>query len=100
MSLEIDARLIEKFGMILANRDSKKRWGMKIMREIRNPKRYAEVWNAAQFIHIIRDGRDVASSQLMGHGSWGYGDVEEAAKIGAILLSNPGKTHQGSHMQK
>ena len=73
-------RLIEKFGRILVNRDSKKRWGMKIMREIRNPKRYANVWGDAQFIHIIRDGRDVAASQLLEHGSWGYGDIGEAAK--------------------
>ena len=50
------------------------------MREIRSPGRYAKVWDEAQFIHIIRDGRDVAASQLMGHGNWGYGDIEEAAR--------------------
>ncbi len=88
-------KLIEKFGIILANRNSKKRWGMKIMREIRNPKRYAEVWNAAQFIHIIRDGRDVASSQLMGHGSWGYGDVEEAAKNWCNIIIQSRKNTSG-----
>ena len=31
-------RLIEKFGMILVNRDSKKRWGMKIMQKLEIPR--------------------------------------------------------------
>tara|TARA_B100001996_G_C18576473_1_gene560525 strand:+ start:22 stop:927 length:906 start_codon:yes stop_codon:yes gene_type:complete len=80
VDFEDRCKLIEKFGGILSKRHSKKRWGMKIMREIRSPGRYAKVWDEAQFIHIIRDGRDVAASQLMGHGNWGYGDIEEAAR--------------------
>lgn len=58
---------------------SKRRWGCKIMREIRNVSPYQRAWPHASFIHIIRDGRDVASSQITEHGSWGYNEIEEAA---------------------
>jgi hypothetical protein len=56
------------------------RWGIKIMREIARASNYARLWPRAQFIHIIRDGRDVAASQLTDHGKWGYDDVSRAAK--------------------
>lgn len=95
IDFEDRCKLIEKFGGILSKRHSKKRWGMKIMREIRNPVRYAEVWEEAQFIHIIRDGRDVAASQLMGHGTWGYGDIEEAAKNWQNIIIQSRKNTSG-----
>jgi hypothetical protein len=72
--------LIHAFGEFLRVRDGKKRWGFKIMKEIKKPNKYAAVFPEAQFLHIIRDGRDVAASQMTEHGSWGYGDIEAAAR--------------------
>lgn len=72
--------LVDLLGRLACERDGKSRYGFKIMREIRNVAKYAEVWPEAQFVHIIRDGRDVAASQMLEHGSWGYGDIEIAAK--------------------
>lgn len=72
--------LIDLLGRLGCERWNKKRWGFKIMREIRNIRKYAAVWPDAQFLHIIRDGRDVAASQMLEHGSWGYGDIEVAAR--------------------
>ena len=37
------------------------------------------MWPRSQFVHVVRDGRDVAASQLRGNRGWGYRDVEEAA---------------------
>ena len=62
------------------------RWGIKIMREIAALSKYAKIWPNAQFIHIVRDGRDVASSQMKEHGGWGYGDISEAANKWSTLL--------------
>lgn len=67
------------------------RWGIKIMREIGGASRYAAVWPKAQFVHIVRDGRDVASSQITEHGTWGAGSVEEAARIWSTLLAKVAK---------
>ncbi len=71
--------VIDAMGRSNACKAGKKRWGLKIMREIRDVRRYASVWPKARFIHIIRDGRDVAASQILEHSSWGYGDIERAA---------------------
>ena len=73
-------------GVLLAKRQGKSIWGMKIMREIKNMPRYASVWPNAKFIHIVRDGRDVAASQVLEHSSWGYKDIDSAAEKWASLL--------------
>lgn len=56
------------------------RWGIKIMKDIKIAEKYHEFWPKSQFVHIIRDGRDVAASQLKEHKGWGYDDIEQAAK--------------------
>lgn len=91
--IEFDDRcsLIGRFGSILMNRAKKKRWGMKIMREIKNPQGYAGVWPDCQILHIIRDGRDVSASQILEHGSWGYGSISEAAASWANLIESARK---------
>ena len=71
--------LIDLLGRNLAKRSGSSRWGCKIMREIRKPQRYLEQWPRASFLHIIRDGRDVAASQMSEHSGWGYLDIAEAA---------------------
>ena len=93
-------RLIEKFGMILVNRDSKKRWGMKIMREIRNPKRYANVWGMHNL--FISSGM-VEMWPLLS--CWNMvlgvmGTLGRQRKIGAISSPNLEQIHQIYHIQK
>jgi hypothetical protein len=61
---------------VMADR-GKKRWGFKLMRDIRIAGFYDKQWPRAQYIHIIRDGRDVAASNLAFE--WGYNSVREAA---------------------
>lgn len=85
-TFEERCELVHEFGEHTRTRDRTERFGYKIMREIRNISRYASVWPGAQFIHIIRDGRDVAASQMLEHGSWGYGDIEKAAEGWVALI--------------
>ena len=78
--------LVQRLGRILRDNDEKSRWGFKIMREIRNPDKYAQQWPNCQVIHIIRDGRDVAASQMTEHSSWGYGEASKAAENWVKLI--------------
>lgn len=71
--------LIDLLGRRRLRKTKKKFWGMKIMRDISKADKYNNFWPNAMFIHIIRDGRDVASSQIKEHSTWGYGDIEKAA---------------------
>ena len=61
-----------------AERVGKPRWGDKSPSYLRNMTRIAPVLTEARFIHLIRDGRDVALS--LGEVSWGTSDVGEAAE--------------------
>lgn len=72
--------LITLMGQHIADRKGASRWGMKLMRAIKNLPKHASVWPEAHFIHIVRDGRDVAASQILEHSSWGYGSVDDAAE--------------------
>lgn len=85
-SFEDRCRLVEMMGTHVANRHEKTIWGMKIMREIKGLDRYLAVWPGAKILHVIRDGRDVASSQIKDGRSWGYESVEEAADKWSQLL--------------
>lgn len=80
--------LVQRLGRTLRDNDLKKRWGFKIMREIRNPSKYTEQWPGCQIIHIIRDGRDVAASQMTEHSSWGYGEASKAAENWVKLIND------------
>lgn len=78
--------LIDAIGRHRLRVDGTRRWGIKIMRDIGKPHPYAGAWPGAQFVHIIRDGRDVAASQIGEHGTWGYADIEAAASGWADLI--------------
>ncbi len=67
------------------------RWGIKIMRDIAKVRAYAQRWPKAQFLHLVRDGRDVAASQLLEHGTWGYRDITRAAKGWVELIEKTRK---------
>lgn len=85
-SFESRARLISLLGETAADRKGASQWGIKIMRDIGAAKKYAKEWPSGRFLHVVRDGRDVAASQMREHGTWGYSDIEEAAKAWVKLL--------------
>jgi len=55
------------------------RWGIKIQRQIHRVDDFARRWPRAQFVHVVRDGRDVAASNLVGGQEWSYKTIPEAA---------------------
>jgi hypothetical protein len=58
------AGLIDNMFMQLALREGKKTWGDKTPHYVLDIHTLREIFPAAKFIHIIRDGRDVCLSQL------------------------------------
>ncbi|HMQ46409.1 MAG TPA: sulfotransferase [Saprospiraceae bacterium] len=56
------------------------KWGLKIQRNIVLLDQFLEVWPQAVFIHVIRDGRDVAASHVRSQWDWAYRSIEEAAR--------------------
>lgn len=73
------AILIELLGRRRARQEGKGRWGLKVMKQIRRAGLYWEAWPGACFLHVVRDGRDVATSQILDQ-SWGYTGIEEAIR--------------------
>jgi hypothetical protein len=71
--------LIDRLGDARRARERKDRWGLKIQMNIVLADRLATMWPDLKLVHIVRDGRDVASSQLLGDRGWGYRSIEEAA---------------------
>jgi hypothetical protein len=55
------------------------RWGIKIQRQIHRVDDFARRWPRAQFVHVVRDGRDVAASNIVGGQEWSYKTIPEAA---------------------
>ncbi|WP_336750055.1 sulfotransferase [Pantoea vagans] len=71
--------LMELMGEYQRTKLGTRRWGLKLQRKIRDVDRYAQIWPNAHFIHIVRDGRDLAASHLKTVPDWGYRSVSEAA---------------------
>ncbi|MEO3780389.1 sulfotransferase [Micromonospora sp. B11E3] len=55
------------------------RWGIKIQRQIHRVDDFARLFPGAHFVHVVRDGRDVAASNITGGQEWAYKTVEQAA---------------------
>jgi hypothetical protein len=72
--------LIDRIGKFRRAQRRRLRWGIKIQRSIVRAPEFAAFWRGAQFVHMVRDGRDVAASHLRGHRPWGYRDIREAAR--------------------
>lgn len=80
--------LINRLGEHIRELEKKQVWGIKIMRDLTLMTQYRENWPNCFFIHIIRDGRDVAASQMLDHKSWGYSDIEQAANQWKTFILN------------
>lgn len=78
---EFDERcvVIDRIGEYRRRLTGRDRWGCKIQRQIHRVDDFARRWPRAQFVHVIRDGRDVAASNLTGGQEWAYKDIPEAA---------------------
>ena len=70
--------VLRAFYSMYAEREEKARWGDKSPPYVRKMRRISSVLPEARFIHLIRDGRDVALSLL--EVEWGPTSVEEAAE--------------------
>jgi Sulfotransferase family len=71
------ADAVREFFRLYAERQGKERWGDKTPGYVRSMRLIQKVLPEARFIHIIRDGRDVALSVVPR--SWGPSTIEEAA---------------------
>ncbi|MFP1746641.1 sulfotransferase family protein [Lonsdalea quercina] len=78
-ALEDRCRLIELMGECRRKQTGTQRWGLKLQRRIKDIGTYAAIWPEARFIHIVRDGRDLAASHLKTVPDWGYQTIAEAA---------------------
>jgi hypothetical protein len=81
-------RLIDRIGEHRRAQTGAARWGFKLQRKIARVDDYSRLWPNAHFVHIVRDGRDVASSHLKSV-PWGYGAIEEAAKGWLEVVGRP-----------
>ncbi|WP_258874850.1 MFS transporter, partial [Cupriavidus taiwanensis] len=78
-TLEDRCLLIDSIGEFRRQQTGAKRWGLKLQRRIQNVCKYAAIWPQAHFIHIIRDGRDVAASHEKVSG-WDHRTIGEAVQ--------------------
>jgi hypothetical protein len=85
-TFEARCRLVDAIGSMVCRETGARRWGIKIMRDLRIADQYARAWPGAQFVHLVRDGRDVAASQLRDHATWGYDDIDQAAERWVDLI--------------
>ncbi|MGX7824788.1 sulfotransferase family protein [Actinokineospora sp. 24-640] len=81
-------RLVEVIGEHRRAATGAKRWGIKLQRKIARVDEFAAIWPRARFVHIIRDGRDVAASHLTTV-TWGYRQVAEAATGWLEVVGRP-----------
>ncbi|HUZ93811.1 MAG TPA: sulfotransferase [Edaphobacter sp.] len=78
--------LLDAIGDARLRATGKTVWAIKIQSRLGEAHRFSEIWSTAKFIHMVRDGRDVAASQLRGNRGWGYTTIEEAAHGWAGLM--------------
>jgi len=86
--IEFEQRLevINRLGEQRTTATNSARWGIKIQTDIVKVEHYLEFWPEAQFIHLIRDGRDVAASHLSNSNIFPYKNIEQAAKGWSSIL--------------
>lgn len=79
VSLEDRCMLVEAIGQTKLASSGKWTWGIKLQRKIIDIDVYARIWPEARFVHIVRDGRDVAASHLHTVPDWGYSSIHQTA---------------------
>jgi hypothetical protein len=79
--VEFDDRchVLHAVGELRKRQTGAKRWGIKVQRQIHRVDDFARLFPRAHFLHVVRDGRDVAASNITGGQEWAYKTVEEAA---------------------
>jgi hypothetical protein len=87
--LEDRCLLIDSIGELRREQTGARRWGLKLQRRIQDIGTYAAIWPQAHFIHIIRDGRDLAASHFKTVPDWGYRTVAEAAHGWLEVVTQP-----------
>ncbi len=81
-ALPADAGFADAVGalyMSYADQHNKRRWGDKTPQYVRSIPLLSDVFEASRFVHVIRDGRDVALSYLSLR--WGPPNIWRAARI-------------------
>ncbi|WP_244560033.1 sulfotransferase family protein [Ensifer aridi] len=96
-ALEDRCLLIDSIGEFRREQTGAARWGLKLQRKIQDIGTYAAIWPKADFIHIIRDGRDVAASHLKTVPEWGYRTVTEAAHGWMEVVTRPRQAEPYGH---
>lgn len=70
--------LVERIGRVLADAAGSPRWGLKLMKALQAVPDMCARWQGLCCVHVVRDGRDVAVSQVRDM-RWGYADYPSAA---------------------
>ncbi|KFX22322.1 sulfotransferase family protein [Pectobacterium betavasculorum] len=99
-SMNDRCHLIDSIGELRRQQTGAKRWGLKLQRRIKDVKNYAAIWPNADFIHIIRDGRDLAASHLKTVPEWGYQTTEEAAHGWLEIVANAYRSAPNARYQE
>jgi hypothetical protein len=86
--VELDDRmtLIDAIGEHRRARAGASRFGLKIQRDLLAHADYARLWPRARFVHVVRDGRDVAASHLRSERHLYYSSIHHAAHGWAELM--------------
>jgi hypothetical protein len=86
--VELDDRvvLIDAVGEHRRARAGASRFGFKIQRDLLAHAEYARLWPRARFVHVVRDGRDVAASHLRSERHLYYSSIHHAAHGWAELM--------------
>ncbi|WOH63655.1 sulfotransferase [Bradyrhizobium sp. BWA-3-5] len=82
-------KLINEIGEFRRACTGARPWGLKLQRKITEVDDYARLWPRAHFVHIVRDGRDLAASHLKTVPDWGYRTVAEAARGWLEVVCRP-----------
>jgi hypothetical protein len=88
-SFEDRCAVVNDIGEYRRRASGARRWGIKLQRKIRRVDDYTALWPRAQFIHIVRDGRDLAASHLKTVPTWGYRTAAEAARGWMEVVARP-----------
>jgi hypothetical protein len=94
------ARLIERIGDARREALGVDRWGFKIQRDIVDARTFLAVWPQAVFVHVVRDGRDVAASHLRSARDWAYASAEEAARGWIAVMSGVPRRELGDRLHE